>query len=136
MLIEASDMAIVFGISFAVLGAPSRIGVPKSRCRGRHTICSASEYSPGSGDKTTGKLLRNAFKQPKAGRNLKLLAAGNYLRELGIQNQADVTRVLDICTNPNSLFGTKRGKNPVNPYVCMMKQSFKNFKIFAWTNLS
>lgn len=72
-------------------------------------VCSAEEK--------TGKLLRNALRQPKAGSNLKLLAAGNFLRSLGVQNQADVTRVLDICTNPNSLFGTKRGKSPMNPYV-------------------
>jgi hypothetical protein len=64
-----------------------------------------------------GKLLRNSLKQPKPGNNLTLLAAGNYLRGLGIDNQADVTRILDVVTNPNSLFGTKRGKGPVNPYV-------------------
>ncbi len=57
------------------------------------------------------------MQQPKQGSNLALLAAGNYLRGLGISNQTDVTRILDILTNKNSLFGTKGGKTPVNPYV-------------------
>lgn len=60
-----------------------------------------------------------AMQQPKQGSNLSLLAAGNYLRTLGIENQADVTRILDILTNKNSLFGTKGGKTPINPYVCL-----------------
>jgi hypothetical protein len=55
--------------------------------------------------------------QPKQGSNLTLLAAGNYLRSLGLSNQADITRILDVLTNKNSLFGTKGGKTPVNPYV-------------------
>ena len=58
-----------------------------------------------------------AMQQPKQGGNLTFLAAGNYLRVLGISNQADVTRILDILTNKNSLFGTKGGKQPINPYV-------------------
>ena len=57
------------------------------------------------------------MQQPKQGTNLTLLAAGNYLRGLGIENSADITRILDILTNKNSLFGTKGGKTPVNPYV-------------------
>lgn len=57
------------------------------------------------------------MQQPKQGSNLALLAAGNYLRSLGIQNSPDITRILDILTNKNSLFGTKGGKTPVNPYV-------------------
>jgi hypothetical protein len=58
--------------------------------------------------------------QPKQGSNLALLAAGNYLRSLGIEGGADITRILDILTNKNSLFGTKGGKTPVNPYVSLM----------------
>lgn len=29
-------------------------------------------------------------------------------------------RILDVLTNPNSLFGTKGGKQPVNPYVSLL----------------
>jgi hypothetical protein len=48
---------------------------------------------------------------------LALLAAGNFLRGMGIDSNIDVTRVLDVCTNPNSIFGSKGGRQPANPYA-------------------
>lgn len=57
------------------------------------------------------------MQQPKAGGNLALMAAGNYLRSLGIESAPDCARILDVLTNPNSLFGTKGGRGRVNPYA-------------------
>lgn len=58
-----------------------------------------------------------ALRQTQRGSNLTALALQNYLRGLGIEREADLRRIVDIVTNPNSLFGTKGGKNPINPYV-------------------
>jgi len=56
--------------------------------------------------------------QPKQGSNLQLLAASNYLRSLGIDDETTVRRCIDVLTNPNSLFGgTRAGKKPVNPFA-------------------
>ncbi len=34
----------------------------------------------------------------------------NYLKELGIDNRAEIARVLDIATNPKSLYHSHRDK--------------------------
>ena len=34
----------------------------------------------------------------------------NYLKELGIDNRAEIARILDIATNPKSLYHTHRDK--------------------------
>lgn len=65
--------------------------------------------------KGVGSILRDALSPPSGQHNL-AIAGGNFLRTLGIENNIEITRILDICTNPNSIFCTKRGQ-PVNPYV-------------------
>lgn len=58
-----------------------------------------------------------AVANPTQGTNLAFLVLGNYLRSLGIEAVSDVTRVLDLCTNPNSIFGSKGGRRNINPHV-------------------
>ncbi len=56
-----------------------------------------------------------AVNQPAPGGNLSLLALSEFLRaELAINDSMDLTRVMDVATNQNSIFG-KRGKGPSNP---------------------
>lgn len=46
------------------------------------------------------------------------LAAADYFREsLGFDNITEVTRILDIAMNPNSLYGVKNGRRKVNPHA-------------------
>jgi hypothetical protein len=51
--------------------------------------------------------------------NLTYLEAAEYLREnLQFSNMTEMTRVLDLAMNPNSLFGTRQGKRgPTNPHA-------------------
>lgn len=45
-------------------------------------------------------------------------ACSKYLRSLGIENRAELARILDIAMNPNSLFHTFRDdKRDSNPFV-------------------
>ena len=45
-------------------------------------------------------------------------ACSNFLRSIGIENRAELARILDIATNPNSLFHTYRDdKRDSNPLV-------------------
>ena len=65
--------------------------------------------------KTVGAVLGNT--STSGTRNLTSLALSNYLRGLGFARETDIRRVVDIVMNPNSLYGTKGGKQPINPYV-------------------
>lgn len=38
-------------------------------------------------------------------------AASDYLKQIGILNMAEVNRILDIATNPNSLFLESKNAN-------------------------
>lgn len=64
-----------------------------------------------------GRLLRDALNQPAQGTNLAYLSAANFLRGLGMDNQAELNRVLDIAMNPNSLFTSANRKQPTNPHA-------------------
>ncbi|EFN53178.1 hypothetical protein CHLNCDRAFT_136986 [Chlorella variabilis] len=55
--------------------------------------------------------------QMHEGQNLAFLAAGNFLRGLGIDSQAEVNRVLDVAMNPNSLYAARNRKQPANPHA-------------------
>jgi hypothetical protein len=57
-----------------------------------------------------------AVNQPAPGGNLSLLALSEFLRaELAINDSMELTRVMDVATNQNSVFGARRGKGPSNP---------------------
>ncbi|GAB4823312.1 hypothetical protein N2152v2_010358 [Parachlorella kessleri] len=51
------------------------------------------------------------------GPDLAWQSAANFLRGLGINNQAELTMVLDIAMNPNSVYGKQTRKQPVNPHA-------------------
>lgn len=61
--------------------------------------------------------MRAALNEGRSGGKLAHFAAANYLRSIGIDNPPDVARIIDVLTNPNSLFGTRGGSQPINPYV-------------------
>jgi mTERF len=42
--------------------------------------------------------------------NVYVVEATDYLKSLNISNVADTTRVIDVCTNPNSLFTGRSGR--------------------------
>ncbi|KAL4431606.1 hypothetical protein ABPG77_001448 [Micractinium sp. CCAP 211/92] len=89
---------------------PAAAGSGSSGSRGA-TRCQAS------GKSDVGRLLRDALNQPAQGTNLSYLSAANFLRGLGMDNQAELNRVLDIAMNPNSLFTSKNRKQPTNPHA-------------------
>ncbi|KAI7837725.1 hypothetical protein COHA_008447 [Chlorella ohadii] len=76
------------------------------------TLCQAGAKS---GD--VGQILRDALQQPQQGQNLTYLAAGNWLRGLGIESQPEINRILDIAMNPNSMFTSRDRKQPTNPHA-------------------
>lgn len=45
-------------------------------------------------------------------------AASEYLRLLGLNNTAEIGRILDIAMNPNSLFSASRDEKRRNALVC------------------
>ena len=51
------------------------------------------------------------------GPDLAWQSAANFLRGLGINNQAELTMVLDIAMNPYSVYGKQTRKQPANPHV-------------------
>jgi hypothetical protein len=59
-----------------------------------------------------------ALKGSPKGSNLTAISLANRLKDLGITQEPEIRRIVDIMTNPNSLYGTKSGRQPVNPYVC------------------
>lgn len=64
-----------------------------------------------------GQILRDALQQPQQGQNLAYLAAGNWLRGLGIESQPEINRILDVAMNPNSIFTSRDRKQPTNPHA-------------------
>lgn len=61
-----------------------------------------------------------ALKGSPKGSNLTAISLGNRLKDLGITQEPEIRRIVDIMTNPNSLYGTKNARQPVNPYVCVV----------------
>lgn len=51
-------------------------------------------------------------------------AATEYLRLLGLNNTAEIGRILDIAMNPNSLFSASRDEKRKNALVCLCYSTF------------
>ena len=69
--------------------------------------------------------LRSALRDKKgaSGSNLGILSLTNWLKTaLEITREPELRRIVDIVTNKNSLFGSKRGssRQPANPYARMV----------------
>ncbi|KAI3436222.1 hypothetical protein D9Q98_002276 [Chlorella vulgaris] len=93
--------------------APQRPWQPSQhRCPARRRRCQAAAQRD-----DVGRLLRDALQQPAQGQNLAYLAAGNFLQGLGIDNQTEINRVLDVAMNPNSLWARNNRKQPTNPHA-------------------
>jgi hypothetical protein len=60
-----------------------------------------------------------ALQQPAQGQNLAYLAGGNFLRELGIENSSEASRILDIAMNPNSLYALNNRKQVGREAACL-----------------
>lgn len=72
------------------------------------------------GDIAATGLLRSALQgtQKASTSNLGILALTNFLKtSLNITRDPEIRRITDIMTNKNSLYGTKKGRQPVNPYA-------------------
>jgi hypothetical protein len=99
-----------------------------SRSFHRHLTCSMyNNDSPMSNKQNASKatgLLRSALQgtQRKDGKsNLVILSLTNYLKKtLGITREPEIRRIIDIVTNINSLYGTKNGRQPMNPYARLL----------------
>lgn len=75
------------------------------------------------GEAAATGLLRSALKagNPRQSSNLGILSLTNFLKtSLGITRDPEIRRIVDIMTNKNSLYGTKKGRQPVNPYARMV----------------
>ena len=91
------------------------------------TRASASGPNP-SGNKSSASslgILRSALREKKgaSGSNLGILSLNNWLKTaLDITREPELRRIVDIVTNKNSLFGSKRGsgRQPANPYARMV----------------
>ncbi|KAI8113416.1 hypothetical protein M9435_003418 [Picochlorum sp. BPE23] len=74
-------------------------------------------YAESKSDRKSNGLLRSALKGSPKGSNLTAISLANRLKDLGITQEPEIRRIVDIMTNPNSLYGTKSGRQPVNPYA-------------------
>ena len=80
----------------------------------------SSDGGTSKGDIAATGLLRSALQgtQKPSTSNLGILALTNFLKtSLSITRDPEIRRILDIMTNKNSLYGTKKGRQPVNPYA-------------------
>ena len=99
-----------------------------SRSSHKHLTCSMhSNDSTFPNKQNTSKatgLLRSALQgnQKKDGKsNLVILSLTNYIKKtLGITREPEIRRIIDIVTNVNSLYGTKNGRQPMNPYARLL----------------
>eukprot|EP00890_Picochlorum_soloecismus_P002065 jgi/Picsp_1/285/NSC_00284-R1_protein len=92
---------------------------PASRTRYSSKLLIVSGSQSSNESKKATKVLRSVLGSASTSgtRNLTALALSNYLRGLGFARETDIRRVVDIVMNPNSLYGTKGGKQPINPYA-------------------
>lgn len=113
-------------------------GKRTSVVRGGHSWCCLSsaqekEFDPkknqsinrtrtSAADASATDLLRSSLRKEPSSlgntNNLTILALTHFLKtSLDITRDAEIRRIVDIMTNTNSLYGTKKGRQPVNPYA-------------------
>lgn len=82
---------------------------------------SRSDPALSKGDAAATGVLRSALRgtgSPGNANKFTVIALTDFLKTtLQITRDPEIRRIIDIMTNKNSLYGTKRGRQPVNPYA-------------------